>query len=285
MAANHFKIKGEQINSLSEFLEREQDGEWKGLLYFPESFRSVGRSPLVFSEKTFVEISFKDTDIEHVRFVRCRFERCLFIGASITRCEFTDCIFIETNTSKLKINQCLLDPACFDKNFDLVNDTNIAIDLYHSLYRNASDEHQPDHGVESLYRMKRAENRHLDSQKLRGIITPRDYFKKKCVHVIYDFISGYGLRTTRVLRFVLIVIALFSVLNYSLSPVIFKSGLNVSFIDSIYFTCVTMTTLGYGDITPATPVGKILVTLQALSGFIVMSILIAAITKKTLKAT
>lgn len=32
---------------------------------------------------------------------------------------------------------------------------------------------------------------------------------------------------------------------------------NLGWIDAIYFTCVTITTLGYGEITPQTDIGKL----------------------------
>jgi len=284
MAANDFKITGERIDSLSEFLRREVDGVWKNLLYYPESFKSENRHPLVFTGKEFIDVSFKDTDIEHVRFVRCKFQHCLFIGASLTKCEFTDCSFSETNTSKVRIRECLFDPLSFENNFDLKNDTNIAIDLYHSLYRNASEEHQPVHAVESLYRMKRAEHAHLESQKNRNLIDKKSFFLKKSGHMLSDFVSGYGLRTMRVLRLLLIVITFFSFLNYILSGLIFDQYAEFTIIDSIYFTCITITTLGFGDITPVTSFGKLFVTFQALSGFVVISIFLAAVTNRALRS-
>ncbi len=79
MAANHFKVEGERIDSLPEFLRREIDNTWSNLLYYPELFESENRDPIVFTGKKFFEVSFKDTDIKRVRFVRCIFERCLFI--------------------------------------------------------------------------------------------------------------------------------------------------------------------------------------------------------------
>ena len=284
MTANRFQVDGERIDSKAEFLRRENRDAWENLLYFPESFKSDTRHPIVFTGKTFSEVSFKDTDFERVRFIRCRFERCLLIGSSITDCEFIDCDFIDTNTSKLRVSRCLLDPACFEANFDLVDDTNIAIDLYHALYRNASEEHQPEYALQSLYRMKKAENAHLDSQKRRGVIGRKEYLRSKTGHVVYDFVSGYGLRTLRVLRLLLIVIVPFTLFNLLFSGLIFEDKSNLSLIDSLYFTCVTITTLGFGDITPTTPFGRLFVTFQALVGFIVISIFLAAVANSAIRA-
>lgn len=283
MAANIFKVEGDRVESLAEFLKRETDGQWSNLLYYPAKFESGERRPCMFKKKRFLEVSFKDTDIYNVRFIRCTFVRCLFIGASANNCEFIDCSFIDTNTSKWKISECLLAPQCFDKNFDLVSDTNIAIDLYHSLYKNASAEHQPKHALESLYRMNQAENHHLDSQKRRNVIDRKTYLIRKTAHVVSDFVSGYGLRTLRVLRLLLIVIVVFSGLNYGLRDFIFSDGKVDSLIDSFYFTCITITTLGFGDIIPSTQFGKVFITMQVLSGFVVISLFLAAVANRALR--
>ncbi len=284
MPANQFRISGDRVNSQEQFFACEKNGTWKNLLYYPDKFESESRTPITIKDKVFDEVSFKDTDISNIRFINCKFIRCLFIGASLSDCEFTDCNFFHTNTSKIKIRRCLLDPLCFEENFDLISDTNIAIGLYHALYRNASDEHQPEHAVMSIYRMKRAESAHLDSKRKRKKIGKWEYIKKKAGHLTYDFVSGYGLKTSNVLRLLLIVISLFSVLNYSLSSFIFSEAESLSVVDTIYFTCVTISTLGYGDITPITSFGRIWVTVQALCGFVVLSIFLAAVANTAIRS-
>src|SRR5699024_4838088 len=182
MSANSFKVEGLRVDSQEEFTRLESDNCWRNLLYYPEEFRSANRHPVVFTSKVFESVSFKDTDFKNIRFVRCEFRQCLFAGASFSDCEFIDCRFLKTNTSKLRIHRTLLSPVDFKDNFDLIYDTNIAIGLYQALYKNASDEHQPEHAIESLYQMERAKNAHLDSQKKREVITNVDYIKGKISH-------------------------------------------------------------------------------------------------------
>lgn len=284
MSANIFNIQGQRVDSQDEFFRLEEENSWRDLLYYPENFQSTNRHPIVFSEKVFERISFKDTDFRNIRFLRCQFKKCLFAGASFSDCEFIDCRFFETNTSKLRVTRCLLDPEDFKNNFDLISDTNIAIGLYQQLYKNASDEHQPEHAIESLYQMERAKHAHLDSQKKRDVITSREYLKGKIRHTIYDFVTGYGLRPLRVVRLLLIVIGLFSALNFLFDSFIFGENGNFSFVDSIYFTVVAITTLGFGDIVPITTAGRVFVTFQALFGFVAISLFLSAIVNIALRS-
>jgi len=43
----------------------------------------------------------------------------------------------------------------------------------------------------------------------------------------------------------------------------------------LYFSFVTQTTMGYGDITPATPLARSLATLQAIAGQLYLTVLVA----------
>lgn len=284
MAANIFSISGDEINSLAEFLRKEKEKTWSNLLYFPDIFGNENGKYLVFDCKSFEKISFKDTIFKNIRFIRCVFEKCLFMGATFNDCEFTDCQFIDSNTSKITINRTLIDPKCFDKNFDFKNDTNIAVNLYHALYKNSSREYQSDYALDSLYKMKMAEFHHLKSRFERGLINKKEYNRQRIKHILYDFMSGYGIKTIKVVRLLFLFISIFSVVNYIFSKLIFKKNEVFSFIDSIYFTCVTVTTLGYGDITPYTSFGKIFIALQALFGFVIISLFMAAVINKALKA-
>jgi hypothetical protein len=50
-----------------------------------------------------------------------------------------------------------------------------------------------------------------------------------------------------------------------------------NFADVAYFSYVTLTTLGYGDITPVTPVARFLVYMEAIAGVFYMAILVASL--------
>lgn len=52
---------------------------------------------------------------------------------------------------------------------------------------------------------------------------------------------------------------------------------HIHFHKFVYFSMVTLTTLGYGDIAPATPLAGILATLEAVVGVFYIAILVAAL--------
>jgi len=71
------------------------------------------------------------------------------------------------------------------------------------------------------------------------------------------------------------------------SPPPFGFGANQGqlFIDSLYYTVVTMTTLGYGDIVPKTWDGKLLLIFQCLVSYVMFALMIGIITRGVVKAS
>jgi voltage-gated potassium channel Kch len=51
-----------------------------------------------------------------------------------------------------------------------------------------------------------------------------------------------------------------------LGTVVFHLLEKWSWIDSFYFTVITLATVGYGDLTPTTPVGKLVAVIFVISG-------------------
>lgn len=57
-------------------------------------------------------------------------------------------------------------------------------------------------------------------------------------------------------------------------------GISRSFTESLYFSISTITTLGYGDITPNTNVGKIMASVEALLGIALLGLFLNALSHK-----
>jgi voltage-gated potassium channel len=58
----------------------------------------------------------------------------------------------------------------------------------------------------------------------------------------------------------------------------FTTG-SLGLVDSLYFSIVVMTTLGFGDISPATPAAKLIVALQCLTSYVMFALMIGIITR------
>jgi voltage-gated potassium channel Kch len=52
-------------------------------------------------------------------------------------------------------------------------------------------------------------------------------------------------------------LALFSILTLAVGTIIYHSIEKWSWLDSFYFSAVSLTTVGYGDLTPTTNIGKL----------------------------
>jgi len=93
-------------------------------------------------------------------------------------------------------------------------------------------------------------------------------------HVIFESINGYLMMG---LMFSTLVAILCSYAPFAFSGMSHETS---TFQDYIYFTFVTLTTLGYGEITPQIPLAKSLAILISTSGQLYVAIIIAMLVGK-----
>jgi len=76
-------------------------------------------------------------------------------------------------------------------------------------------------------------------------------------------------------------IYLFTIPFYALLYYLFPHTLNedISIIDSIYFSTITITTLGYGDLSPITDLGKILTASESIVGITLIGLFLNALSR------
>jgi len=84
-----------------------------------------------------------------------------------------------------------------------------------------------------------------------------------------------NVKKRRVLRISFIVLSLFILIFVSAK--VFQRFEGWSFLDAIYFTVITFTTIGYGDLTPQTPAGKIFTMVFSFLGIVMVFYVVSLI--------
>jgi len=132
-------------------------------------------------------------------------------------------------------------------------------------------------------------------------------FSKKAIESfnlsVSDFIYQYGENPWRVIRFALIIIFSFALL-LNFSGIVYSDRTNLliefikenqgdgytlrylgtvmgSFLNCLYFSVVTFTTLGYGDFQPAVGLSRFFVSLESIIGAFTMALFVYTFARRT----
>lgn len=269
------------MSSIQEFINEKEDNTYENLQYNPDTLISTASNKITFEEKTFKRVSFSKTIIKKVKFLDCTFEDCLFLSTSFEDCTFSNCTFKGCNTSSSKwMKSTSIDPKVFKDNFDFKQDVNIAIKLFIELMKLYEENHQVDREKDARYLyLKASHNMIYYHYNINKDINKKEFYLKKIGSSIHDFVSGYGIYKKRIIRSFLIFLVLISLFNYLNQNLIFdfvklqESGITeYSFIQSMYFSFITITTIGYGDISPSTAIGQLIIMFESLLGIILIAL-------------
>ena len=107
-------------------------------------------------------------------------------------------------------------------------------------------------------------------------------FKLKWATSAFDWLVwGYGERPARLFGGALAVILLYATVFSFMSTQIKVGNADISkFVDCLYFSMVTFSTLGYGDILPATSLAKLLCGSEAILGAFTMGLFVAGFSNR-----
>lgn len=243
-------------------------------------------------DTTFERVSFSKTCISGFSFRNCTFEHCLFIGAAIRDCEFHNCTFILTNTHKLSISGTYLDPMSFRKCLVPHKHQNIGVHLYQMLLSNSRGTEQIEFERDAQFLFLRWK-RFQDGYEIRnwgkreGTSRLSGRFILKCFGYLrrwaWERFFGAGLRLRNFVATVAAAMTGFTMLNYGLRE---EFGLTLedapitSWWEALYYTVVSFTTVGYGDIVPGTHIGQVVASLQSLFGFFLLALLASVLFRK-----
>lgn len=255
-------------------------------LYEPETLKSQYQPwRHVVDDRTFYEVSFSRTEIELFEFNNCTFRRCLFIGTIFRDCRFAGCKFIDCNPFRLQFLGCFADPSQFDSCLPRPDSANLGVHLFQQLLLNSRQQAQPDFADEAQFWFRRWQHRQLRAT-LPSRVWKREFWKSApgyVLAVLFDVTCGSGMRLRRLLSSSAVFVAFVSMLNW-----LFAAPLGLALdrqvidspADAFYFTAVVMTTLGFGDITPHTHLGRIAVGCEAISGFVLFAFLTSTLYRR-----
>lgn len=260
--------------------------------YKPKFLRNSGDiKKSHFLDKTFKRVRFSHTTFSRIIFRNCVFKDCLFIGTTIKDCEFHNCEFIRTNTYKMSIYNTYIDPGDFDRCLSPGEHQNIGVHLYQILLRNSQEADQIEFSRNAqflFFRWKRFQvayeiwklNKEPEKRRFLNVFVKRlDYSRRW----IWESIFGSGIRLSIYFRTVAIAIGGFAILNYCCRD---QFGLErhsepvSSSMEIIYYTLVSFTTLGYGDIVPSTATGQFFASVQTLIGFFLLALLVSVLSRR-----
>ncbi len=255
----------------------------ENLTYQPGSFAPV-RPQNIIGGKLFRNVSFRSTIFQNIEFRSSRFTDCLFMGAVFDHCEFHDCSFNGCNPYKARFVNTYIDPALFDGMLDPRRHANIGVFLFQQLRFNAFATYQPDFAETADWLFRRWQRYELSYKFRRKLVRPALYRWRLTVSHLYELISGFGHSFTRFVITSLVLFASIVLLNHTLWQNFSTGDSSVKashhWYSAGYFTAVTLTTLGYGDITPQTVCGMVLASTEALCGFFWFALLAAMLVRR-----
>ena len=265
----------------------------KDAIYTPsELTHRPDQSKTQLQNKQFDRVSFSKTVISGISFRNCTFDHCLFIGSQIRDCEFHQCRFILTNTYKITISRTYLDPSSFSRCLSRTKHQNIGVHLYQVLLSNSRNCEQIEFERDAHFLFLQW-RRFQDAYEIAKWWKSRDPtplsrpFLRHCLKYslrwIWEKMFGCGLRIRYFSMTVILTILFLATMNYVFRiefGLMSGTCLISSFWDALYFTTISVTTLGYGDITPTTTVGRIVATLQSVVGFCLFAMFASMLFRK-----
>jgi voltage-gated potassium channel Kch len=290
MLQNFFKLNP----PFSEFLTPEEfinhfdhSDHLKDILYKPDLLEPK-RPQNQFNNYIFENVSFAKTIIKGVNFKRCKFKDCLFIGTKFIDCEFHRCTFDNCNHYKASFENTYINPKTFSNLLRPADHSNIGVYFYQQLLANSTDMGQNEFANIAEYYFKLWQRYQLVYEWKKNEINNKEFISGWFPNFIYYWIAGYGLKSKIFAIWTILMLTGIICLNYNCwnqLSINGKEGIvsNYSWVEAIYFSIITITTVGYGDLTPLSKFGMLMISFEAIFGIIWLSVFASIIIKKVVR--
>ncbi len=248
---------------------------------------------------TFENCSFEDVDFIQ----RCLFDNCIFINTKFNNYFFPDRLFENCKfNSSVELNDPSFNPI--NKNWKLELNLKDLESFYISIRETYKEGGAHDKEWNYYYKAKHASTRYNN----KGFI---DKYTKL---IFNELLIGYGEKPSNCLKISIFIIFFFSffymfaglgfasqdssisstkeIINYNIDIYYFiKNIFNPNyywqcfkdFSNFLYFSVVTFTTVGYGDITPINSIGRFLSALEMLLGVTFIGAWVATFFRKLIR--
>jgi hypothetical protein len=256
----------------------------------------VALSHCLLQDKYLREVTFKAGAIQH-----CRFEYANLRNATFDRIDLTGSWFVACNLQHAQFEDCVLWYVVFERcelNYESVlrsvpPQNNIRRRLLRVLRTNADSMGEKEWADKILLLELKAEREDLRD----AVRHATDYYKKRydavdrvvaalklAAHYVRFVVWGYGLYVSRLilsataLLFLLSTIASRTAFTFNVAGESQVRGL--SWAESLYFCTINLTTVGFGDITPANAAARVLASITGLSGVVLFGFIAAAVYRR-----
>jgi hypothetical protein len=196
------------------------------------------------------EADMKDFDLSGIDFFAAKLRNCQLVGADLNGSYLSEANLEGTNLSWCKLKETFFDGVAFDRNTKLlgINTNEINSNLAILLVDQANTQQ----------RIAHLESRHPKLSMLLWAI------------------CDYGRSIPRLFAWIFFLLLAYTFVYWCFPALVQTSG----WIDSLYFSIVTMTTLGYGDLTPTNDIAKLVALSQVVLGYMLGGLLVGIIAKR-----